>query len=201
GCNHISADASVEGDRITFGKPVSTQMACDETTEKAEKAALAAMDGEVTAKLSGEKLTLTTEGGDTIALSEEKPAGLVGTRWAVNTLLSGETATSVPADLPKERVPHLTFGEDGTVHGNSGCNSFHGKAAVEGSTIDFGPPAGTRKMCPEAEMEVERAVLAALDGPATYTIKGSTLTVTSKDGKGIGATAAPAKSEGTQEHG
>ncbi|MEE1727805.1 MULTISPECIES: META domain-containing protein [Streptomyces] len=201
GCNHISADARVEGDRITFGKPVSTQMACDETTEKAEKAALAAMDGEVTAKLSGEKLTLTTEGGDTIALSEEKPAGLVGTRWAVNTLLSGETATSVPADLPKERVPHLTFGEDGTVHGNSGCNSFHGKAAVEGSTIDFGPPAGTRKMCPEAEMEVERAVLAALDGPATYTIKGSTLTVTSKDGKGIGATAAPAKSEGTQEHG
>ncbi|MFD3880970.1 META domain-containing protein [Streptomyces microflavus] len=201
GCNHISADARVEGDRITFGKPVSTQMACDETTEKAEKAALAAMDGEVTAKLSGEKLTLTTEGGDTIALSEEKPAGLVGTRWAVNTLLSGETATSVPADLPKERVPHLTFGEDGTVHGNSGCNSFHGEAAVEGSTIDFGPPAGTRKMCPEAEMEVERAVLAALDGPATYTIKGSTLTVTSKDGKGIGATAAPAKSEGTQEHG
>ncbi|MFF0053949.1 META domain-containing protein [Streptomyces microflavus] len=201
GCNHISADARVEGDRITFGKPVSTQMACDETTEKAEKAALAAMDGEVTAKLSGEKLTLTTEGGDTIALSEEKPAGLVGTRWAVNTLLSGETATSVPADLPKERVPHLTFGEDGTVHGNSGCNSFHGKAAVEGSTIDFGPPAGTRKMCPEAEMEVERAVLAALDGPATYTIKGSTLTVTSKDGKGIGATATPAESEGTQEHG
>lgn len=198
GCNHISADARVEGDRITFGKPVSTQMACDETTEKA---ALAAMDGEVTAKLSGEKLTLTTEGGDTIALSEEKPADLVGTRWAVNTLLSGETATSVPAGLPKERVPHLTFGEDGTVHGNSGCNSFHGKAAVKGSTIDFGPPAGTRKMCPESEMEVERAVLAALDGPATYTIKGSTLTVTSKDGKGIGATAAPAKSEGTQEQG
>ncbi|MFF0257967.1 META domain-containing protein [Streptomyces microflavus] len=201
GCNHIGADARVEGDRIIFGKPVSTQMACDETTEKAEKAALAAMDGEVTAKLSGEKLTLTTEGGDTIALSEEKPAGLVGTRWAVNTLLSGETATSVPADLPKERVPHLTFGKDGTVHGNSGCNSFHGKAAVKGSTIDFGPPAGTRKMCPEAEMEVERAVLAALDGPATYTIKGSTLTVTSKDGKGIGATATPAESEGTQEHG
>ncbi|MFJ9530728.1 META domain-containing protein [Streptomyces cyaneofuscatus] len=198
GCNHISADAQVKGDRITFGKPVSTQMACDEATEKAEKAALAAMDGEVTAKLSGETLTLTTEGGDTFALSEEKPAALAGTRWAVTTLLSGKTAASVPAGLPKDRVPHLTFGEDGTVHGNSGCNSFHGKAEVKGSTITFGPPAGTRKMCPEAEMETERAVLAALDGPATYTIKGSTLTVTSKDGKGIGATATPATTEGTQ---
>ncbi|MFC9031254.1 META domain-containing protein [Streptomyces arboris] len=201
GCNHISADARVEGDRITLAKPVSTQMACDETTETFEKAALAAMDGELTAKLSGEKLTLTTEGGDTFALSEEKPADLAGTRWAVTTLLSGETATSVPADLPEDRVPHLTFGEDGTVHGNSGCNSFHGKAEVKGSTITFGPPAGTKKLCPEAEMETERAVLAALDGPATYTIKGSTLTVTSKDGKGIGATATPATAEGTQEHG
>ncbi|MFJ4971901.1 META domain-containing protein [Streptomyces sp. NPDC088755] len=198
GCNHISADAQVQGDRITFGKPVSTQMACEETTEKAEKAALAAMDGELTAKLSGKKLTLTAEDGDTMALSEEKAADLVGTRWAVNTLLSGETATSVPADLPKERAPHLTFGEDGTVHGNSGCNSFHGKAEVEGSTITFDPPAGTRKMCPEAQMEVERAVLAALDGPATYTIKGSTLTVTSDDGKGIGAMATPAGSEGAE---
>ncbi|MGW9302241.1 META domain-containing protein [Streptomyces cyaneofuscatus] len=198
GCNQIGADARVEGDRITLAKPVSTQMACDEKTEKFEKAALAAMDGELTAKLSGEQLTLTTEGGDTFALSEEKPADLAGTRWAVTTLLSGETATSVPADLPKERVPDLTFGEDGTVHGNSGCNSFHGKAEVKGSTITFGPPAGTRKMCPDAEMETERAVLAALDGPATYTIKGSTLTVTSKDGKGIGATATPATTEGTQ---
>ncbi|MEW2067275.1 META domain-containing protein [Streptomyces sp. NPDC007346] len=195
GCNHISADAQVKGDRITLGKPVSTQMACDERTERFEKAATRALDGELTAKLSGEKLTLTTEGGDTLALSEEKPADLVGTRWAVNTLLSGETATSVPADLPQERVPHLTFGEDGTVQGNSGCNSFHGTAEVKGSTITFGPPAATRKMCPEAEMEVERAVLAALDGPATYTIKGSRLTLTSDDGKGLGATAAP---EGTQ---
>lgn len=199
GCNRIGGEARVEGDRITVSRTVSTMMACGKGVDRFEKAAVAALDGELTAKLTGEKLTLTTEGGDTIALSEEKPAELVGTRWAVKTLLSGETATSVPADLPKERVPHLTFGEDGTVHGNSGCNSFHGKATVKGSAITFGPPAGTRKMCPEAEMATERAVLAALDGPATYTIKGSTLTITADDGKGLGATAAPAKSEGGQE--
>lgn len=201
GCNHISADARVEGDRITVGKPVSTQMACDEETERFEKAATRAMGGELTAKLSGKKLTLTTEGGDTIALSEEKAAGLVGTRWAVTTLVSGETATSVPADLPKDRAPHLTLSEDGTVQGDSGCNTFRGRATVEGSTIDFGPVAGTRKMCPEAEMEVERAVLAALKGPTTYTIKGSTLTVTADDGKGIGATATPPGAENSSRHG
>lgn len=201
GCNHIGGEARVEGDRITVSRTVSTQMACEEEIEKFEKAATRALGGELTAKLSGEKLTLTTEDGDTIALREERAADLVGTRWAVNTLLSGETASSVPAGLPKERVPHLTFAEDGTVQGNSGCNSFHGKATVKGSTITFGPPAGTRKLCPEAEMEVERAVLAALEGPATYTIKGRTLTITADDGEGIGATAAPAETEGTREHG
>ncbi|MFJ6515635.1 META domain-containing protein [Streptomyces sp. NPDC091406] len=201
GCNHISVDAQVKGDRITLGKPVTTQMACDEDIEKFEKAAIDAMGGEHTAKLSGEKLTLTTEGGDTMALSEEKPAELVGTEWTVNTLLDGETATTVPADLPKKKAPRLTFAEDGTVRGNAGCNSFSGKATVKGSTIVFGPTVSTRKMCPEAEMETERAVLAALKGTKTYTIKGSTLTLAADGGKGIGATAAPAGSESGSQHG
>lgn len=201
GCNHIGVDARVEGDRITLGKPVTTQMACDEDIERFEKAAIDAMGGELTAKLSGEKLTLTKEGGHTMELSEEKAADLVGTRWAVTTLLSGETATTVPADLPKERAPHLTFADDGTVRGNSGCNSFSGRATVKGSTITLGPVAGTRKMCPEAEMGTERAVLAALDGKVTYTIKGKALTLTAADGKGIGATAAPAGAENSSQHG
>ncbi|MFI1935140.1 META domain-containing protein [Streptomyces sp. NPDC020330] len=201
GCNHISVDARVKGDRITLGKPVTTQMACEENIEKFEKAAIDAMGGEHTAKLSGDKLTLTTEGGDSMALSEEKPADLVGTRWAVTTLLSGETATTVPADLPKERAPRLTFSEDGAVQGHSGCNSFRGQATVKGSTITFGPVTGTRKMCPEAEMETERAVLAALDGKVTYTIKGKALTLTAADGKGIGATAASAGAGNSSQHG
>ncbi|MFJ6611313.1 META domain-containing protein [Streptomyces sp. NPDC091289] len=201
GCNHISVDARVKGDRITLGKPVTTQMACEESIEKFEKAAIDAMGGEHTAKLSGDRLTLTTESGDTMALSEEKPAELVGTRWTVTTLLSGETATTVPADLPKEKAPHLTLAEDGTVQGNSGCNSFRGKATVKDGTITFGPVVGTRKMCPEPEMEVERAVLAALKGSTTYTVKGSTLTVTADGGKGIGATATPPGAETSSQHG
>ncbi|MFJ9622671.1 META domain-containing protein [Streptomyces sp. NPDC101181] len=190
GCNQISADATVKGDRVTLGKPVATQMACDEETGTVEQAALRAMDGDLTAKLSGEKLTLTTEGGDTLALSEEKPADLVGTRWAVKSLLSGESTVSVPAGLPPERTPHLTFREDGTVEGNSGCSSLQAKAAVKGDTITFGPVAGTRKMCPKAEMDTERAVLAALDGTVTYTVKGQTLTLTGSGDQGITAQAA-----------
>ncbi|MFE7481655.1 META domain-containing protein [Streptomyces sp. NPDC057552] len=201
GCNHIGAKAEVDGDRITLSEQAHTEMACGESVDAFEKAAVAALGSELTAKLSGEKLTLTTEGDDTLALSEEKAADLVGTRWAVDTLLDGESATSVPADLPEDRAPHLTFGEDGTVQGNYGCNSYRGTAEVKGSAITFGPPAGTKKLCPDPEMETERAVLAVLDGPATYTVKGRTLTITADDGKGIAATVAPEEGEGTREQG
>ncbi|WP_419724041.1 META domain-containing protein [Streptomyces pratensis] len=196
GCNHIRADARIEGDRITVGRAVSTQMACEEDVEAFEKAATAALTGELTARLSGEKLTLAAPNGDRLALSEQPTAELTGTRWEVNTLLSGETATSVPADLPQERTPHLTFRENGTVEGHFGCNTFRGKAAVEEGAITFGPLAGTRRMCPEAEMATERAVLAALDGRAAYTIEGDRLTLTASDGRGIGAVAAPREEEG-----
>lgn len=204
GCNRISADARVEGDRITLGRTVSTQMACEEDVETFEKTATRALNGGLTAKVSGEKLTLTAENGDAIALTEQPAARLTGTRWAVDTLVSGESATSVPEDLPKERSPYLTFDEDGTVHGNSGCNSFHGKATVKDGTITFGPTVSTRKMCPEPEMDVERAVLAALRGDATYTIKGQSLTLTAAGGKGIAATASLETKDapkGGQDHG
>ncbi|MFJ4962688.1 META domain-containing protein [Streptomyces sp. NPDC088729] len=190
GCNRVSADARVDGDRITVKRAVTTEMACDQNVQKFEQALLRVLNGELTAELSGRKLTLTAPDGDRVALSEEPPAALLGTRWEVGTLLDGKKATAVPADLPAGSVPYLTLSKDGTVQGNSGCNTFRATAEAGDRTITFGPAAGTRKLCPEPAMEVERAVLAALDGRAAYTVEGGTLTLTAADGQGLAATAA-----------
>ncbi|MEE1740224.1 META domain-containing protein [Streptomyces sp. BE147] len=124
---------------------------------------------------------------------------VTGTKWTVTTLVSGRNTTALPADLPDGRAPHLTFGEDGTVEGSLGCNTFHGKATVKGTTITFGPLASTRKMCAAEAMEVERSVLAVLAGETTYTIKDQVLSLTAPGGKGLGASAVapePGKSQG-----
>ncbi|MGI5055001.1 META domain-containing protein, partial [Streptomyces sp. JAC18] len=74
---------------------------------------------------------LPPPGGDSAARAAEPPAPLAGTAWKGTGLVSGSAASSVPAGT--EGKAHLTFGEDGSVEGNRGCNSFHGNATVSGS--------------------------------------------------------------------
>ncbi|WP_308294566.1 META domain-containing protein [Streptomyces sp. RKAG290] len=117
------------------------------------------------------------------------PAPLTGTDWRITTLLSGSSASSLPAGT--EKAARIAFGRDGTVHGTLGCNSFRGKAAVNGSAVTFGPLVTTRKMCPDPEMRLERALRQVLDGKhTTYRIDRRTLSLTAQGGKGLGASAA-----------
>jgi heat shock protein HslJ len=189
GCNHFGADVEVNGDTITVGPGEMTEMACDKEIQGFEDALRAAFSGKLKAKLTDGKLTLTTEKGDAIALTSERPSPLVGTKWTVNSLLSGETASSLPAGT--EKKAHLTFGKDGSVRGNLGCNSFTSTVKVSGSSITFGNIASTRKLCPGPEMNLEREMLKVLDGTVAYELQHRGLTLTAANGKGLAATATP----------
>lgn len=193
GCNQFGADVKVKGDSITVGPGQSTEIGCEKELQKFETALTSAFAGELKAKLAGDKLTLTTSKGDTIALTSEpeKPVQLIGPEWAVDSLIDGGTVSSLPADVAGKA--QLTFGKDGTVRGSLGCNRVSGKAAVEGSTITFGTLASTRRICPGPVMETERALQQVLKGKATYKIDGGTLTLTAADGKGLSATAIEAE--------
>ncbi|MEU8677239.1 META domain-containing protein [Streptomyces sp. NPDC048560] len=191
GCNHYTADVRVEGDTVTLGPGTTTEMACEKDVQDFENALARAFDGTLKAAVVNKTLTLTTSKGDTITLTSEpvRPAApLTGTAWTVTTLTDGDTATSLPAGS-RDKAPRLTFAKDGTVEGHLGCNSFRGKATVAGSTITFGPLASTRKMCGEAEMDVERSMLAVLRGKTTYAIDDQALSLTAENGKGLGASA------------
>ncbi|WP_405630787.1 META domain-containing protein [Streptomyces sp. NBC_01174] len=195
GCNRFTAEARVEGDTVTVGRGTTTEMGCEEDVQQFEKAMGRAFSGELKAAVAGsgdrKTLTLTSAGGDSIALTSEPPAPLTGTAWTVTGLVSGDVAASLPTGT--EKKAHLTFGKDGSVEGNLGCNSFHGKAKVSGSTLTFGPLASTRKMCAGPEMELERALLAVLDGTTAYGIEHRSLSIEAKSGKGLNANAPAAK--------
>ncbi|MFD8802755.1 META domain-containing protein [Streptomyces atroolivaceus] len=195
GCNRFTAEAAVDGDKITVGPGTTTEMACDEDVQAFEKAMGRAFSGELRAAVAGrgdaKTLTLTTGAGDSIALTSEPPAPLAGTAWKVTGLVSGSVAASLPAGT--ENKAHLTFGKDGSVEGNLGCNSFHGKATVSGSTLTFGPLASTRKMCPGPEMDLERALQGVLEGRTTYEIEHRSLSIEAESGKGLHASAPAAR--------
>ncbi|MGP3635555.1 META domain-containing protein [Streptomyces sp. 24-1644] len=188
GCNHYTADVRVEGDTVTLGPGITTEMACEKDVQDFENALSRAFSGSLKAAVVNKTLTLTTPKGDTITLTSEPPAPLTGTTWTVTTLTDGEIAASLPADT-RDKAPRLTFGKDGTVEGSLGCNSFQGKATGARSSITFGPLASTRKMCGEAEMDVERSMLAVLRGKTAYTIDHHALSLTAENGKGLLASA------------
>ncbi|MEX1336357.1 MAG: META domain-containing protein [Candidatus Limnocylindrales bacterium] len=73
--------------------------------------------------------------------------------------------------------------EDGTASGSTGCNSFSGTYAIDGSELSFGETfATTRAACPEeTTAAVEDGYLAALPRAAAWEIEGDQLRLTAAD--------------------
>lgn len=95
--------------------------------------------------------------------SREATTDLPGTSW---NLVDLDGAAPVG-----ETTPGITFTEDGTVTGTTGCNSFNGQVTIDGSQLSFGPLATTRMACLDpAVAEQEQAFLAALEAVTAYTI-------------------------------
>jgi heat shock protein HslJ len=75
----------------------------------------------------------------------------------------------------------LTFNEDGTVTGNSGCNGLGGTYTVEGDQVTFSEVVSTLMACDDPRMAQEDAVQQVLTDTATYKIEGNKLTLTNND--------------------
>jgi heat shock protein HslJ len=187
GCNSIGADVTVEGHTVAVGETQSTKKACPVKTAAFERAFSSAFAGKLTAEIDGERLTLTGRDGDAIALTPERAAPLTGTKWTVNSLVAGDTVTSLPKGTSGKA--YFTFGKDGRVSGNLGCNSFSGSARAAGSTLTFGRLASTRKLCPGPQMTLEHRVEKVLEGKVTYELGHRTLSLTAAGGRGLRATA------------
>jgi heat shock protein HslJ/uncharacterized membrane protein len=71
----------------------------------------------------------------------------------------------------------LEFPAEGRASGNGSCNRFNGVVAIEGSTIQFGGLASTRKACAEDVMRQEDSYLAALRDAERFEIEGETLRI------------------------
>ncbi|MEW2079242.1 MULTISPECIES: META domain-containing protein [unclassified Streptomyces] len=178
GCNTFSADAAVDGDRITLGDTASTEMACDDKPMDVERALSRTLsDSALKSDVNDDRLTLTTDTGDTVRLSKGKDAPLHGTKWTVTT----------PA---VDGRAHLTFDEEeGTVAGRLGCNHVNADATVRDGHITLGVPSLTRMMCEDSLMDAEKALTKLFAGTVDYAIEGRTLTLTSENGTRVRAVA------------
>ncbi|MFC8289889.1 META domain-containing protein [Streptomyces sp. NPDC057242] len=192
GCNTFNATVAVKGDTLTASPGPMTEIACSDDRMRFEKELVEAFSGELKGTLKNDTLTLTSpDGRNVLALTAERPVPLRGTAWKVDGLLSGKTASSLPAG--SEGKARIVLGEDGKVTGNLGCNNFSATAKTDGTTLTVeGPAATTRMMCTGPQMKLETKLYELLDGPLTYRVDHRTLTLTDASGEGLTATAEPA---------
>lgn len=175
GCNSMSGTYSVDGNVLRVGMMATTEMACQEPLMAQDRWLADLLDG-ATIALDGNTLTLA-KGGVTVTLVDRVVADpdrpLLGTRWIVDGLISGEAVSSVPVGV----IAALTF-DAGQVAVETGCNSGGGSVTITDRTIAFGSITLTKKGCPRPGTAVELAVTAVLQGQVGYTIEAGRLTLT-----------------------
>jgi heat shock protein HslJ len=186
GCNSMGGQASFAGGRLVVGDLATTEMGCDPPRHAQDEWLASFLTSRPEWGTSGSTLTLDN-GTTRIVLEDRKVAdpdrALQRTKWVVDTIIDGETASSVPDGADA----HLIFDDQNRFGGNTGCNGMGGNAVVheEPSTITFSEVITTKMACEDDRMRLERAVLSTLDGDVRYQIDADVLRLDGPGGHGL----------------
>jgi heat shock protein HslJ len=186
GCNSMGGPASFDAGRLVVGDLATTEMGCDPPRHAQDEWLARFLTSRPAADLSGETLTLENDSSRVVLADREvaqPDRPLRDTKWVVDTIVDGESASSVPAGAEA----HVIFGDGDRFGGDSGCNSMGGNAVVhdDSHTITFSEVVTTKMACEDDRMRLERAVLATLEGDVAYGIEADVLRLDGPDGHGL----------------
>jgi heat shock protein HslJ len=186
GCNQMGGPASFAGGHLVVNDMSTTEMGCDQPRHAQDEW----LAGFLTSKptWAWERSTLTLENGTTRIVLEDREVAdpdraLRGTKWVVDTIVEGDTASSVPSGVEA----FVTFEDGNRFSGNTGCNGMGGNSVVDegASTITFSEVISTKMACDDDRMRVERAVTDTLDGKVAYSIDADVLRLDHPGGRGL----------------
>jgi heat shock protein HslJ len=168
GCNSFSGGYTIDGDSLTFGALASTAMACaDPAVDALETVVLAGLEATVKYEIVGETLVLEdADGSALLSYSVAPEASLTGSWEIIGYLTADQSAFTTPVI---DSGAELSFADDGTMSGSTGCNSVNGPYTVDGDSVSFGALATTKMACEPDLTAQEAGILAALDTAATFT--------------------------------
>jgi heat shock protein HslJ len=171
GCNGYSGSYTVSGSSLMIGNVLHTQMSCGPIADAIETAYLGRLGKVTSFIINGTTLTLSDASGTTQLTFTVSTATLVG-HWNINGYL--QTSGQAFSSVVNGSNPTAVFGSDGTLSGNTGCNTFTGTYKTEGDTITVSPLATTRKACPPDLSDQEAGILAGFQTATRFEVsKGS----------------------------
>lgn len=184
GCNSMGGEVTVEADRLVVSDLGTTLMGCDDARQAQDEWLSAVLSANPSYTVDGDQLRLEGNGSvielvDRVVADPDKP--LEGTVWQVDGTLSGEAASSLAPGVGAT----LVFGDGRVQVQVEGCNQGSATATIGESEIEFGPLAMTRMGCPPDVADFESSLTQVLDGPVTYELEASSLTLTQPSGNGL----------------
>jgi heat shock protein HslJ len=165
GCNLYQAPYSIDSDSISFGELAQTGSACNPDYTVQGDAFIRAMQATERFVLSEDGLELT--GADGAAQLVFRPATELPLTWVAWQVVWYGGGTS-PLDGTQIS---LAFGDDGTLTGSAGCNSYSADYQIDGDQLVIGAIARTEMACmdPDGVMIQESDYLNALGRVAAFT--------------------------------
>lgn len=176
------------GGSFVVGELSWTEMGCEPEVMELEQRFLAAL-GRVDSYELADTLSLAETGvGTGLRFDRVEPVAdtaLVGTTWQLDTLIEGDTASNSPG----MDAAFLTFSDDGTLVGSTGCRRLEGEWMLSGATIQIpilsafdDPTAGV--CAPESEA-LDGDIISVVESGSVVEIEGNRLTLTAPGGDGL----------------
>ena len=178
-CNGFGGTYQVEGEQLLLEDVASTLVGCAGDVAAAEGAYLTVLTASgLRFGMDGDELVLTSDAGELLfrRLPPVPEAELVGTRWVLETIAHGGTAS--------EAVGARELRADGTVTFTTGCPTVNGTWTTRGDTVLLADLVNEPIPCPSDGTERESLVTQTLSGGFQPRIEGDVLTVTSLDTRG-----------------
>ncbi|MGY2129875.1 META domain-containing protein [Blastococcus sp. SYSU DS0617] len=180
-CNRWFATVRLEGDALSLEGIGRTEMGCEPEVMAAESAYVAALAAVDTRTVDGDELVLT---GDDVELRfRPVPAvpdsPLVGTSWVLESLVDGETASSVLGE------PLLELAPDGTATGTTGCTAWASTWRRSGDVLALDPLPGIGCDADAPLAAQDGHVTAVLEAGPGVAVDGDRLILTADDGRGL----------------
>ena len=173
-CNSYGAQLNEDGGPL-FADMFSTMMACaDPGVNELEVLATQGLSRVTDVAIDNDELVLTAEGVALrfVPVEQQAPLALEGTRWELDTIIQGDTASTPVA------AAELLL-QDGQLIGNSGCNRFGSPFEIDGGTLIVRGIEAEEQGCSDAIMRQEGLMYEILGGQPAWSIEGRTLTLTS----------------------
>ena len=167
-----------------------TEMGCAADLMALDTTIATLLDANPTVTLADATLTVasTTTTLTLVDLETVEPtAPFAGTTWTLDTIITGDVASSIPQGLTKPIT--LVFGADGRYTIVTGCNGLGGEFTRDGTKVTIKPGPTTLIGCPAPLDTLETTIGGVFSNHVIATIERQRLTVMAKSGNGLGFSA------------